>query len=522
MKTTSKHISELLAAYIDGGLTEEEQKFIEEELSKHPEYEEEIKRLRQVRSLVSKKKQLDPSPYFWNQLEARISASERRSFLEELLPLPKRLIPVAAAFIVVAVIVLAAMFTRDKLFRQYVGGKVEEAKDIYENSFLSGNFATLLSKITKDDVFQFALSGILPVSTANAQVLHFGDQPSQGYWVEVGYKPPVEKPQHSRNAFYNEVRLKPNQAAVVDSLLDDYKDKLQKSVLVSGDRFIAINSDVWNMNKTLMFNIARNLDEQQRRRMTVVLGDANPLKMDFSAIDFSASDSILRRSRFYAPRRSKEFVIISPDTICVKSFSLDPDSFVVHVSRLDDGYYQNLWSLQDSVWRKQWKWQDSLRRAHTKRLQLYQDSVQRHVKIVLDSIRRHQEYHWSRQDSILKKQWRWQDSLQRAQMKILRVYQDSMQRHMKMMLDDLRHREFPLDSRMVRVYPDSLRCRIEIGREYLPRSFDSIMIYIAPPKMMVRPQRIRTFPRPRVRTNSVSVFPIPCSSSSSALQIPWA
>lgn len=54
MKNASKRINELLAAFIDGELTEEERKLIEEELSKHPEYEEEMKRLRQVRSCLEK------------------------------------------------------------------------------------------------------------------------------------------------------------------------------------------------------------------------------------------------------------------------------------------------------------------------------------------------------------------------------------------------------------------------------------------------------------------------------------
>jgi hypothetical protein len=523
----SQQTVKLLTSYVDGELSDKEKNQLEKELSEHPEYGEEVERLRRVKQITTSKKQVEESPFFWTQLEARINEKESRSFIEEFIPVPRRLIPVAVTFIVVSVVVLVLMFTRDKSMEQYVGSKVEAVKDIYEKSFLSGNIAPLFGEVTKEDVFQFAIGGILPVSTANAQVLHFGDQPSQGYWVEVGSKPPDQLPKHSLNSFYRQVNLRPEQSALVDSILEGYGDEIEKSVLVSGDRFMAIKADVWSMNKALVLNIASNLDHAQRTRMTAYLGTYNPLRVDLNEIDFAAADTIMRRHHWSVPRGKKEFVIIGPDSICIKSFSFDPESIVVarkrswtwpdslmrvemakvqvyqdslqrHVKVMVDSLrvIEKPWPTQKTSYKKTGKSHDSLQRAVLQKLWVQQDSMQHYLKIVIDSLVPPEKL-LSFQDDFVRKQWRWQDSIQRTQMKALRIYQDKMEHHITIMMDSLKHHQMEFDSKIFRVFPDSLKCRIEIGGRFQTGLFDSVTVVFANPPRSVPPHKV-VVPMPRM------------------------
>ncbi len=325
-----KKIERLLSTYLDGEATDRERKFVEKKLEREPEWQEELLRLRRLQGIVAAKEKIPPSEYFLIRLRARIE-DERNKETVSFLPFSKKWIPAFSITSGLAVIILLiTFFIKHDSIQTYVKQTTADVRDWYEQSIINGRVSSMLGSLTDDDVFQFALTGLLPVNKEKGQVLQFGDQPAQGHFVQAGFSSSNSAPSITKESIVKKLGLDPTQSIALDSTLHNYRDRLAQCMVVSqipDTQFMAINADVWAINKVLMVDIARTLTIPQRRHFAALLVAAkSPVILDPEAIGLPMNDSIIIQFREKGP--SSQFVVITPDTLFVREMPHVAQNFV--------------------------------------------------------------------------------------------------------------------------------------------------------------------------------------------------
>lgn len=326
-----KKSERLLSVYIDNEATPEERRIVEDHLQHDPAWQKELLRMRRVQGIVAAKERIQQSPHFWTKLTVRIEDADLHP-KESFLPFDRKWTPVVLGAGIAAVLffIFTIVYQKESIV-QYVNTQSTQIRDWYEQSMLSGKVSSIAASLSNDDVFNFALTGSLPFDKEKGKVLQFGDQPSQGHFVEAENR----TSQHGRittAGFVEQLKLDKSQSIALDSLLQTYRNRLGNSMLVSQEadsQFMAINADVWAMNKVLMVNIVRTLTPPQRKRFAGMLALANvPVKLNFEAIDSPMTDTVI--INFNSKKPSRQFVILTSDTLFVKNVTKEfSDSFAV-------------------------------------------------------------------------------------------------------------------------------------------------------------------------------------------------
>ena len=315
-----KNEERLLSVYIDNEATPEERRIVEEKIQSDPLWKHELLRMRRVQGIVAAKERITQSNYFWTKLSARIEDEELRP-RESLLPFQQKWLPVAigAGIASILVVVFAIVIQKESII-EYVDTQTVQVRDWYEQSMLSGKVSTLASTLSNDDVVNFALTGLLPVDKENGKMLQFGDQPSQGHFVETG-EGTTRQSGMTASRLVRQLKLDQSQSVALDSLLQNYRTRIENSMLVSqqaDSQFMAINADVWTMNKILMVDIAKTLSQPQRMRFAGMLASENvPVRLNLEALDLPMTDTVIINFGKKGP--SRQFVILTPDTLFVKN-----------------------------------------------------------------------------------------------------------------------------------------------------------------------------------------------------------
>ena len=133
-----EEIKRKLSAFLDNELKEEDMRLIRDHLKECKMCAEELQAINSVWNFVEKAEGLEPSPYFWTRLSARIAQQEKEktfrwNFLRRLISNP---IPVAAA----AALVLGL------LLGNFVG------RMLYPNGSYTNGTAEVLALNTFDDL----------------------------------------------------------------------------------------------------------------------------------------------------------------------------------------------------------------------------------------------------------------------------------------------------------------------------------------------------------------------------------
>jgi hypothetical protein len=326
----------LLSAYLDNEATPEECRIVEEKIQHDPLWKRELLRMRRVQGIVAAKDRVNPSQYFWTKLSSRID-DERLHTKESFYPFQQKWLPVTiGAGIAALLIVIFTVIVQKESIIQYVDSQTGQIRDWYEQSMLSERVKTLASTLTNDDVFNFALTGLLPVDKENGKMLQFGDQPSRGHFVEA--EEATSQPVRMTAArLIRQLKLDRSQSVALDSILQDYRNRIENSMLVSQEadsQFMAINADVWAMNKVLMVDIARTLSVPQRRQFAGMLASENvPVRLNLEALDSPMTDTVVINFRKNGP--SRQYVILTSDTLFVKNVTKEfSDRFAVHCEKI--------------------------------------------------------------------------------------------------------------------------------------------------------------------------------------------
>ncbi|MGE5680673.1 MAG: hypothetical protein ACM34K_07320 [Bacillota bacterium] len=184
--------------------------------------------------------------------------------------------------------------------------------------FYAANLEPLFSRgqLTKEDVFNFAFYKELPVDKDNSQVLQFGSDSSGKEYFEfrkAAYNPRTD----NLEQFSGLLELNGKQRQKLDSVLNFYKEKIQAQILVNDKNTMAINSNLWNLNKALMADLLLFASKANSIKFKKVLPG------EYYAVDEPAMQQMISEAN---SGNKNKYIFVHSDTIFTKEFNYDFDN----------------------------------------------------------------------------------------------------------------------------------------------------------------------------------------------------
>jgi hypothetical protein len=256
-----KRNEELISAYIDGTLTDEEKRYVEETVLTDPVWHE---RFHQTRALRRKLQSLPQTPRgtsLWPAMAKRLG-NDRDTEHTEIFP--ARLIPVVTVLAMIVVGLGSFMLTRNwDAVTDYFQDKRMMVEDIYEQGLVQGALQPLFAGLSNDDLIRFAFSGILSIPDGRGQGIKVDSDSVDRFELELtGTDQEKETP--SLWQLYADLDVSQEQRNAIDSVLTDYRIFLESSAFIADRDEVAISPEIAGMDKFIIAAVAKQLMPQQR------------------------------------------------------------------------------------------------------------------------------------------------------------------------------------------------------------------------------------------------------------------
>lgn len=262
---TQREFEAQLSAYLDGLLDAQAQRAFEAYLETHPEARRELDAYTKIQGLLSGQGKLRPNPSFWSSLSGRLE--ERRQEKENLLPFPRKYLPLAATISGLAVLAVGVLLygKRATIF-DFLNHTTQEVQTAIQQDLLQGSIVPLFAGLDRDHVLQYALFGTLPLDDESDRALRVDETSEQGYRIEMGSTVKDSAPHVTVDDFVAEVRPSEGQEQAIDSLLDAAREQIESSAFYAENNAIAIDPELTKLNRATLVSIASVLEPEQRER----------------------------------------------------------------------------------------------------------------------------------------------------------------------------------------------------------------------------------------------------------------
>jgi hypothetical protein len=333
MKPQSKsERSRILSSYLDRELDEMQTREVEALLSGDAEARNELEQLRALKNLLASKKALPPSVGFWTRFAIELENRKREE--ENLLPFPRKYLPLISVGTAVALLVIGiVLFQQRANVVEYVSRQSERVQKAVEDNVLKGTLMPLFTHIDKNQALQFAMFGTLPLDAKAETELRVNEDSLRVFSIDLDKKGERRTPAVTVKEFVDEVQPSYGQLQIIDSLLDLGRAKLEGSVLVAGDRAMAVNPELSRLNRVMLSGIAATLEPYQRVRFDRFLQARKaPYMLAGGRRGPESRERILHTMR--TPDRPGEFLVLSPETLLVSRIAIDFDSLRRHVREM--------------------------------------------------------------------------------------------------------------------------------------------------------------------------------------------
>lgn len=321
-KLLRRKISELLSLYLDGQLSENETREVEEILRNNESARKELDELTRLKSLLSAQPRLQTDVAFWTRLSQRIederAAKQRPRFFQF----------TVQTFITATTVVLCVALGVF-LYERY--GTDNTTKSLKSPK----GMIPLFSNISKDEALQFSLLGALPFDRKKETVLEVDATAHNGCRIKVGKNFRSQGTALTLQKFVAEIQPTASQQRIIDSLLEVAQRRIASSVLVGENNTLAVDPTLPEFNRTVLSTIAASLEPQQRMRMESLLLTLNaPYNIDEKK-QKSVAESAAQESRTRTSHRT--YVVITPDTLLYSDVHIDMDSlFALLQTQMDE------------------------------------------------------------------------------------------------------------------------------------------------------------------------------------------
>ena len=320
-RRSKQEISELLSLYLDGELTGEESKEIEEIVASNPDVARELHELRSLKRLLAGTKRVPERLGFWTRLSTELDRREKEE--ENLLPFPRKYVPALSVAGVVAVVAIGLfLFQQRGDVVDYVSKQSERVQKAVEENVLKGSILPLFSSVDKNQVLQFALFGTLPLDAKAETALRIDESAEQGYRIDVGRKAKKTPPRVTIKDLYQEIQPTRSQALLIDSLLDLGRVQIEKSIYIADDKAMAIDPRLPGLNRTMLASITATLEPPQRVRFEKFLRVRNAPYMVAATTELPETADKILGEIHRAPKRER-FIVVTPETLVFSNVPVD-------------------------------------------------------------------------------------------------------------------------------------------------------------------------------------------------------
>lgn len=236
---------ELLSAYLDNELSDEDVKKIEEELQFSKELQEELAELKKIKQLtISSVNPVQENPYFETRLAATLKIKNPWYF------------KLRKYSLVYSVIVLSVALMVVLKYNPKIIDKLVDQQKTNITAFYKENLKPLLytANLTNEDIFDFAFYHQLPLDSQKKQYLLLGSDNNGKQYFEIK-NAGLTQNGNNLERFVKNLNLTDRQHHQMDSILASYAGDLQAQVLVNEKNTVAINPNIWNFNKALAMDL---------------------------------------------------------------------------------------------------------------------------------------------------------------------------------------------------------------------------------------------------------------------------
>ncbi|RPI75981.1 MAG: hypothetical protein EHM47_00990, partial [Ignavibacteriales bacterium] len=296
---------ELLSAYLDGELSNEEIKKLEEKLSLTPGLREKLAELKRIKDLtrVSIKK-INEAPYFETRLFTSLESKPYRNIL-------KKWSPVIGFTALTLIVMLVLKFNPDLIKNIFEEQKLSLA------GFYKENLKPLLfaSDLSNEDIFNFAFYNQLPLDNTRTQFIQLGSDQSGDEYFEINTAGFSSKEDNFKK-FIETLSLNSERKHQFDSMMSSYAHSLQSQILVNDKNTVAISPNLWNYQKAIVADILSFAKASGKG-----IADAMPVLFK---VESPMVEKVVHKVK---SNKDNEYIFFTPDTLFIDTFVFDEDEF---------------------------------------------------------------------------------------------------------------------------------------------------------------------------------------------------
>lgn len=364
MNRTRKY-EELISAYIDGALSGEDIRFVEETLLHDPEWKKRYEQMCTMRSTMRSLSSTGNRQSLWPALSRRIQRDERKA--EKIEFIPAKLVPVMTVLAMIVVGLSSFLITRNwDAVTAYFDDTRSVVEDIYEQGIVRGALQPLFQGVTNDDLIQFAFSGVLEIPESDGQGLKVESETGEQFEIEFAdARKANEMP--SLSDLYSDLNVTAEQKRSIDSVLTNFKNIIQSSAFIADDMEVVLSPELAGLDRFIIASIAEHLVPEQRIVLNKVINRFNPEIYVPAAGPFPhyvayadppgvrigvtvphSPDNVSPQVRVEVRDREKEvkypqvarktnvrtFIVLRPDTVITREFEI-PDFSQLAAQRID-------------------------------------------------------------------------------------------------------------------------------------------------------------------------------------------
>jgi len=296
---------ELLSAYLDGELSPDEIKQLEEKLSYSPELRDQLTELKRVKELTkSSINKIPEAPYFETRL---FSYLEEKPYGNKI----RKWSPVIGVAVLTVALMLLLKFNPDFLKNLF-----EEQKSNLAG-FYKENLKPLLlaANLSNEDIFNFAFYNQLPLDNTKTQYIQVGSEPSGDEYFEISTAGLMIE-EGSFKKFMESLALNSDQEQQFDSIMGSYAEALQSQILVNDKNTVAISPNLWNYQKAIVADI-----------LSFAKGRSEEVAGIMPALFKVQSPVVKQVVHSVKTNKDNEYIFFTPDSLFIDTFEFDADEF---------------------------------------------------------------------------------------------------------------------------------------------------------------------------------------------------
>lgn len=203
--------------------------------------------------------------------------------------------------------------------------KVNKFQDFFESqkgsllSFYTKSLKPLFlgKEVSNEDIFNFAFYHELPLDPQNGQYLQLGMDTLGKQYVEFRDVPAVQKT-NNLEAFSKNLNLDTHQRRQMDSILSSYGEKIKSQILVNENNTVAINENLWNLNRALLADLFMFASKANKARFR---------QMGPSMAEFADNPRLPKMVSDVKDAEVNRYIFVTKDSIFSHDFKFDMEQY---------------------------------------------------------------------------------------------------------------------------------------------------------------------------------------------------